>query len=365
MQGLDEPGKLNQQVTAHLRRPATLPSTACSTKRGAVETPALHPPPSMSPSKPSTAPGASDSEVQALLLRYRCPTPLHTVRTLLLGHIASPRLDVSPMAAVAQTFGGELPEFASSDEVEELMRVLVQGLWNQLSEHQSTRHPFRLPRFEVSPTRQALHDLALVRAQELNGFVDGLFGAEVKMLLPQKAHEAVVALAELHAMFDGAAGLLGDETKPAPVPELKALQRNLQQMTIVADEQINKAVQSCKRARGQSLETMATVMSRKFSAKESDDSEGHEVTERDDDQEPDFIESPLSQSVTRNGVTVRVDIYGDSKGGWILEIVDAENASHVWDEHFETDQLALTEALRALDEEPLEFLGRTADQPLN
>ena len=194
-----------------------------------------------------------------MLLRYRCPTPLHAVRTLLLGNIASPRLDVSPMATVVQAFGGELPEFASSEEVEELMRVLVQGLWNRLSEHQSTRHPFRLPRFEVAPTRQALHDLARVRAQELKGFVDGLFGAEDEMLLPQKAHEAVVALAELHTMFDGAAGLLADETKPAPTHELNSLLRNLQQMTIIADEQINKAVQSCKRARGQRLETMATV----------------------------------------------------------------------------------------------------------
>ena len=318
----------------------------------------------MSLSKPSSVPSASDKGVQALLLRYRCPIPLHAVRTLFLGHIASPRLDVSPMAPVAQAWGGELPEFASSDEVEEVMRVLVQGLWNRLSEHQSTRNPFRLPRFEVTLTRQALHDLALVRAQELKGFVDGLFGAEEEMLLPQKAHEAVEALAELHAMFDGAAVLLADETKPAPVHELKALLRNLQQMTIVADEQINKAMQSCKRARGQRLETMATMMSRRFAGAAGEDSEGQDVTALDD-HEPDFIESPLSQSVTRNGVAVRVEIYGDSQGGWILEIVDAENASHVWDDHFETDQLALIEALRALDEEPLEFFGRAADRPLN
>jgi hypothetical protein len=203
-----------------------------------------------------------------------------------------------------------------------------------------------------------------VRAQELKGFVDGLFGAEEEMLLPQKAHEAVKALAELHAMFDGAAMLLADETKPAPVHELKALLRNLQQMTIVADEQINKAMQSCKRARCQRLETMATVMSRRFAGAGVEDSGGQDVTALDD-HEPDFIESPLSQSVTRNGVAVRVEIYGDSQGGWILEIVDAENASHVWDEHFESDQLALTEALRALDEEPLEFFGRAADRPLN
>ena len=88
------------------------------------------------------------------------------------------------------------------------------------------------------------------------------------------------------------------------------------------------------------------------------------MSERDDE-EPDFIESPLGQGVTRNGVTVQVEIYGDSNGRWILEVVDAENTSHVWDEHFETDQLALTAALHALDEEPLEFLGRTAERPLN
>jgi hypothetical protein len=314
---------------------------------------------------PKTPPanGSSDKDVQVLLERYQCPTPLHALRTLLLGHIASARPDVSPMAALAQAWGGELPEFASADEVEEVLQVIVDGLWNRLSDHQSTRNPFRLLRFEILPTRRALHDLARIRAQELKGFVDGLLGIEDEMLLPQKAHEAVVALAQLHAMFEGAGGLLADKTKLAADPELKALMQNLNQMTIVADEQINKAVQSCKRARGHRLEAMATVMSRKFVSAEDDDAQS-DMTGRDDG-EPDFIESPLSQYVTRNGVTVRVDIYGDSNDRWILEIVDAENASHVWDEHFETDQQALDEALRALDEEPLEFLGRTAGQRLN
>jgi hypothetical protein len=284
----------------------------------------------------------SDKDVQALLLRHRCPMPLHALRTLLLGNIASPRMDVSPMTPLAQAWGGELPDFASAAEVEEVMQVIVHGLWNRLSEHQNSRTPFRLPRFEIAPARTALLDLARMRAQEIKGFVDGLFGSEDE-----------TALAELHAMFDGATRLLAEESKPAPEAELKALLRNLQQMTIVADEQIHKAVQSCKRARGQRLETMATVMSRKIMA------------EGDNDGEPDFIESPLSQNVTRHGVTVRVDIYGDSANRWILEIVDAENASHVWEEHFETDKQALDEALRALDEEPLEFLGRPAEQPLN
>lgn len=154
-----------------------------------------------------------------------------------------------------------------------------------------------------------------MRAEELKGFVKGLFGTDDEMLLPQKAHEAVTALAELHAMFNGAAGLLADESKPAPDPELKALLRNVQQLTIAADEQINKAIQSCKRARGQRLETIASVMSRKIMAVGDDDGEESDGSGRDDD-EPDFLESPLSQHVTRNGVTVRVDIYGDASDRW-------------------------------------------------
>ena len=93
--------------------------------------------------------------------------------------------------------------------------------------------------------------------------------------------------------------------------------------------------------------------------------QGPEAAAGDDSQEPDFIESPLSQDVTRNGVSVRTEIYEDSNGGWILLVVDAESASHVWDERFETDLQALEEALRALDEETLDFWGGAADLPLS
>ena len=319
----------------------------------------------MSHSKPPAPGSATDKDVQSLLVRLKCPTPFPVVRTILMGGIASPRLGVSPLVTLAQLWGGELPVFASQEEVEEVTRILVQGLWNRLADHQSSRNPFRLSRFEVMPTRHALHDLALCRAQEIEGFVDGLFGPEDEMMLPKKAHEAVQALGDLNAMFGGAAELLADEEKPAPVHELKALLRNFQQVTIVADELINKAVQSCKRSRGQRIEAMANVPSWNPMTSERRGAVSPDVIGGDDYQEPEFIESPLSQNVTRNGVSVRVEIYEDSHGGWILEVVDAENASHVWDERFETDQEALAEALRALDEETLDFWGGAADRPLS
>ena len=87
----------------------------------------------MSTSKPPSGPNtATDKDVQALLVRLNCPTPLHLLRTLFLGNIASPRLDVSAMAAVAQAWGGEMPEFASDAGVEEVVSVLMHGLWNRL-----------------------------------------------------------------------------------------------------------------------------------------------------------------------------------------------------------------------------------------
>jgi hypothetical protein len=310
-----------------------------------------------------TPPLPTDKEIQALLKRHRCPMAFSGLRTVFLGHIASPRMAVSPTSALAQAWGGELPEFESQAAAEELMQALLRGLWNRLSEHQSSRLPFRLSRNEVKPTRSDLLALTRTRAEELKGFVDGLFGNEDELMFPQKAHEAIVVLANLHSIFDGAAALLADESKPAPEDELKALLRNLHQLTIAADDQINKVVQSCKRARGQSQEEVATVMSRKMGA--SPNASHASPHPRVADDGPEFIESPLSQRVTRHGVSVKVDIYGDGAGRWILEVIDAENTSHVWDDPFASDQEALDEALRAIDLDPLEFVGRGGNSPLN
>ena len=66
-------------------------------------------------------------------------------------------------------------------------------------------------------------------------------------------------------------------------------------------------------------------------------------------------ESSLCQSVTRDGKTVRVDIY-ENGGGWLLEVVDQYNNSTVWDDSFKTDQAALDEALGAIEKEGIDAL---------
>ena len=198
--------------------------------------------------------GASDAEVIALLKRYKCPTPFHEVRTRFLGNIASPVMGASPLETVKQLWGGELPEFDSMEAVNELLNALVAGLWNRLAAHQSSRNPFRLIRFEVAQTREGVKHLALVRMQELGGFIEGLFGAEEHINLPERAHEAIGVLADIRAMLAGVINLLDDSSKPAEPGDLKGMVRNIQKITIIVETEMNKAILSCIRARRQLLE---------------------------------------------------------------------------------------------------------------
>lgn len=210
----------------------------------------------MKHSPPGTA---SDNEAIALLARYRCPIPFHEARALLMGNIASPLLDASPMSALAQVWGGQMPEFASADDVQRIVNVLIAGLWNRLAQHQNSRTPFRLVRQEVASSRAGLHAFALTRRQELEGFVEGLFGSAQELSLPEKAHHAIGILAELRSMFVGSIELLADAHKPATAEELRDLLRNLQRVSVIAETEINRAIQSRKRARGRHLEAMAAM----------------------------------------------------------------------------------------------------------
>jgi len=74
----------------------------------------------------------------------------------------------------------------------------------------------------------------------------------------------------------------------------------------------------------------------------------------DDDQSPN--DSPLTQSVTRDGKTVRIDIYEDGEGGWLLEVVDEYGNSNVWDTSFANDRDALEEAFKTIDEDGIDSL---------
>jgi hypothetical protein len=83
------------------------------------------------------------------------------------------------------------------------------------------------------------------------------------------------------------------------------------------------------------------------------------MTNEDD---PQIESSPLCTSVTREGITVRVEIYRivGSGEGWSLEVVDQDGGSTVWGDLFATDrdpyaeftQMLETEGIRSFAESP-------------
>jgi hypothetical protein len=210
-------------------------------------------------SKKPTPPAAADNRVRALLDRYRCPVPFHAVRTRFLGNIASPDMTASPIKMVQALWGGELPAFETIDAANELIGALVMGLWNRLTRHQERSASFRLTRIEVPTTREGMRKLALLRRQELEGFVEGLFGDKESLDLPERAHKALGTLAEIRAMLEASSKLAEDPTKAAGPADIAVTLGHFRKLTRIAEHEIHEAVLSCTRARRQMMQALPTT----------------------------------------------------------------------------------------------------------
>jgi hypothetical protein len=70
-----------------------------------------------------------------------------------------------------------------------------------------------------------------------------------------------------------------------------------------------------------------------------------------DEEEPTIIYSPLQQRIERDGTYVDVQIYrGEKEMAWVLEVVDEDDASTLYEDFFESDQAALDEVLATIQE---------------
>jgi len=208
--------------------------------------------------KGTIPPSVSDEQVRVLLERYRCPVPFHTVRTRFLGNIASPDLGASPIKMVEALWGGELPGFDNLDAANELIGGLIMGLWNRLTRHQERSAPFRLMRIEVPANREGLGHLARWRREELDGFVEGLFGGQESLELPERARNSLEKLAQMRMMFEAARELAEDRTKPAAAADIATTLSHFRELTRSAEHEMHEAVLSCTRARRQILQALPT-----------------------------------------------------------------------------------------------------------
>lgn len=68
------------------------------------------------------------------------------------------------------------------------------------------------------------------------------------------------------------------------------------------------------------------------------------------DDTPNIVHSGKSQSVVVDGLRFDIQIYrGEAEKDWILEVVDAEGTSHVWEDRFASDRDARNEAIRDME----------------
>ena len=163
-------------------------------------------------------------------------------------------MTASPIQTVKGLWGGELPEFEDLEAVNDLMGALINGLWNSLTRHQKRSEPFRLIRMPVAPTRDGLAAHILMRRQEIDGFVEGLFNGQEDIDLPEKASASLDIVAEVRAMIAGGLALVSDETKAASDKNYSTTLKRFQELTPIIEREINNIVMACTRARRQMLQ---------------------------------------------------------------------------------------------------------------
>ena len=194
-----------------------------------------------------------DKRIRDLLARYDCPVPFHAVRTRLLGNIATPRLDASPVQTIKDLWGGEFPPVDSMDDLNALLQDLM-SLWNTLARHQVRTRPFKLAKGGSGSSVKGIEQLCRIRTEEFEGFMEGLYSAADTIDLSEWAAERMDQLGEINAMFLGALNLATRlPTASATRDDLSATFKNLKMLERAMGKEINMVILACKKARAQSM----------------------------------------------------------------------------------------------------------------
>jgi hypothetical protein len=122
--------------------------------------------------------------------------------------------------------------------------------------HQERSSPFRQTRIEVPATREGLSRLAVMRREELDGFIEGLFGDNDRLDFPGRAHKALGVLAEIRAMLERVREVADNPAKPASPADIAGMLGHLREFTRIMEHEMHELVLSCTRARRQMLEMM-------------------------------------------------------------------------------------------------------------
>jgi hypothetical protein len=184
--------------------------------------------------------------IGGLLQRYKCPVPYHQVRAHVLGNIVSPVGAATPVRVLKRLWGGKLPAFASAEAKARLVDPFVTGLWTPLSKHQEPHSTFRLVVLESKPTSAGLAEVAMTRRQEIEGFVDGLFGeTDDEVDFPERAEDSLRELARMRGALVEIATAAATWQISGTKKNIEATLRLLRTISHRAEQEINAVVVSC------------------------------------------------------------------------------------------------------------------------
>ena len=117
-------------------------------------------------------------------------------------------------------------------------------------------------RVETPPDRAGLGRLALIRRDELEGFIQGLFGTLEEMDIPEWASQALGELGWVRGYFQATQELTDDSTKSATPKDINETLHNVHVLTKIAEHEIHEAVISCTKARRDILQGLTTTKPR-------------------------------------------------------------------------------------------------------
>ena len=85
-----------------------------------------------------------------------------------------------------------------------------------------------------------------------------LFGDKESLDLPERAHKALGALAEIRGILEASQVLAEGPTKPTESGEIAVTLSRFRELTRIAEHEMHEAVLSCTRARRQMMQGLPT-----------------------------------------------------------------------------------------------------------
>ena len=111
-------------------------------------------------------------------------------------------------------------------------------------------------------TKKDLAALAQVRTEELEIFIEAMEGPDEELILPKRAIGAVRVIEEIHGLISGIETLALDKRISKNSDEIKEIFAELDQLTVIAEKEINAAIVACQKARKTNIRHLSTATDR-------------------------------------------------------------------------------------------------------